>query len=340
MSTMKADLHVHSSASFDVPDLPAFSPLALFRRATEHSDPARRMDFFALTDHDTMAGYEQLIVQLLPEERARVIPAVEHTLQDPSIGFTIHVNLFGLTPEQYRKIRRARFGLDALLAYCDANGILAQYNHPAWWERRELKAGVVDFDRVRQVASRFRVIEVSAARTRQQNRIAVGLAAELGLSLTCSTDTHTGDVGRACTEAHGDTVADFLDAIRRGDTLIHFDSLSRSGLVRESRGLIEEYIERGPDVRRRRESGRPILARLEELATRVVGSSWARNSRLFRRSLRTLMNGITRLFACLVLKHENGLERRLADSELSEFMQPKPPRGRLGRLRSRSRRAA
>ena len=52
---MKADLHVHSSFSHDVPSIPEFSPRALYDRAVE-----RGMGFFTLTDHDTMEGIEDL----------------------------------------------------------------------------------------------------------------------------------------------------------------------------------------------------------------------------------------------------------------------------------------
>ena len=319
---MKADLHVHSSASFDVPNLVSLSPLALFHKATANPDPDRRMDYFALTDHDTMAGYEELMRRLPESQRARVIPAVEHTIKDPEIGFTIHVNLFGLSPRQYAEIRDAGFGLDALLAYCDKTGILAQYNHPAWWERRELRAKKVNFAKVRQVAEKFRIIEVSAARTHLQNRIAVGLAHEMGHTITSSTDTHTGDIGRAHTIAAGDTVQEFLASISRGEVLTHIESMTRRSLIRESRDLIDEFLYNGERSGEARRHDKKVLAKLEAVGNRLVGSRFVQGCELVRGSLRFMLRRVTLPIIRVAMRHESRLENELATTDLQAYMQP------------------
>ncbi len=320
LNTRKADLHVHSSYSFDVPDLPALRPRALFEAALGHPDADRRMDYFALTDHDTMEGYEALMRQLPEADRALVIPGVEHTLFDPSLGFTIHVNLYGLDPDRYARLRRRVTTLDELLAYARAHDIHCQYNHPTWWERRELKRGDVDFARVPEIAARFDMLELNAARTPLQNLITAGLAADLDLPLTASSDTHTGFVGRASTEAAGDTPDAFLGAVWAGEGVTHLTTLSHESLVDEAHGLIDAYLERDADGFGLRTIRSQTQARLEHAAARVVRSRWVRNNPTARESLRSLLKHASRPIMSWVMLHEVRLDRRLEGSALRGYL--------------------
>ena len=320
LNTRKADLHVHSSFSFDVPDLPALRPRALFEAALGHPEADRRMDFFALTDHDTMEGYEALMRQLPEADRALVIPGVEHTLFDPSLGFTIHVNLYGLDPDLYARLGRRVTTLDDLLGFAREHDLPCQYNHPTWWERRELKRGDVDFARVPEIAARFDVLELNAARTPLQNLITVGLAEDLGLPLTASSDTHTGFIGRASTEAAADTPAEFLRAVWAGEGRTHLTTLSQESLVDEAHGLIDALLDRdgvGVGLRTIRSQ---TQARLENAAARVVRSRWVRNNPTARESLRTLLRGASRPIMRWVMLHEERLDRRLEGSALSDYL--------------------
>ncbi len=315
----RADLHVHSSASFDVPDLRSLRPRALFEKALDNADPARRMDFFTLTDHDTMAGYASLVRDLPEADRALVIPAVEHSLLDPAVGFTIHVNLYGLHPDQYAEIRRRVVTLDDLLAYCRTAGIRAQYNHPTWWERRELRQGLVDFEKVPAIAERFEVLELNAGRTAQQNRITGSIAEDKGKFLTASTDTHTGDVGRAHTLAPGATAADFLAAVWRGETRHCLHSITYDGLVDEAHAFIEAYlghVERKPAVRHTAKRGQALA---EAAGARLVASPFVRNHPAVLDSVRHLLRGVSRPIMRVVMGYERRLEERLAASALSPY---------------------
>jgi hypothetical protein len=316
----KADLHVHSSHSFDVPDLDALRPRTLFEAALGHADPARRMDWFALTDHDTMSGWEELVASLGEADRRLVVPGVEHTLQDPSIGFTLHVNLYRLDPDLYARLRRETETLDDLVGFCAAHGILYQYNHPTWWERRELRTGAVDFSRVIEIARRFPVLELNAARTTDQNLITAGLAAELGKPLTASSDTHTGGVGRGWTAAPGETVDEFLDAVWRGEGDTHLEALTYTGLVDEAHGLIDELILRGDDARFGREASSTVQTYIEGLGGRILQSAFLRNPAA-RNSMRTLLRGVTRPIMHVIMENERRLERRLAASDLQNYLE-------------------
>ena len=132
----RADLHLHSNYSCDVPDLPQLSPRALYDRAL-----ARGMSFFTLTDHETMRG-----ITTLQEELARqfgdqlpipVIPGVELKVHDREIGHTVHVNVLGLSPQQMNRLIDRRRCMTAFLDYCRREDLYHAYNHPFWFESGE-----------------------------------------------------------------------------------------------------------------------------------------------------------------------------------------------------------
>ncbi len=319
-SFRKADLHVHSAFSFDVPPLKALHPRALFESALGHPDPARRMDYFALTDHDTMDGWAALVRELPEADRALVIPGVEHTLYDPSHGFTIHVNVYGLDPDLYARLQRETATLEDLLAFCREHGLRCQYNHPTWWERDEMRRGEVDFARVPDIAASFEMLELNAARTPLQNLITAGLADTLGLPLTASSDTHTGAIGRACTLAAGETAEDFMAAIWRGEGETRLEHLSRAALESEAHGLIDAYLDGTAAVAAGdRVTRSQVQTRLEDAATRVIRSRWVRDHAPTRESLRRLLKRASGPIMGWVMLYENRLDRRLASSVLSGF---------------------
>jgi len=316
----RADLHLHSSASFDVPDLPTLRPRALFEKALGHPDPARRMDWFVLTDHDTLAGYEALCRELPETDRRLLVPAVEHTLRDAAVGFTIHTNLYGIAPETYADLRATVETVDELLSFCAEHGVWCQYNHPTWWERHELRHRRVDFSRVPQLAERFDVLELNASRTPAQNLVTISLADELGLPLTAGSDSHTGDLGRAWTAAPGDHWRDFLAAVWRGEGETHLESLSYTSLLHEASTVIDDFLDQQAGDGNARCPHHQGQAWLESLATRVVTSGWVQRSPRRRETLRRLLKGISRPIMRKILGHERRLEDRIAASSLSTYL--------------------
>ncbi len=316
----RADLHLHSSHSFDVPDLPTLRPRALFEAALGGNDSVRPMDWFTLTDHDTMSGWEELVRELPEADRALVIPGVEHTLVDPTLGFTLHVNLYGLDPDMYADLQRRTETLDDLLTYCATSGIRCQYNHPTWWDRRELRRGQVDFGAVPALARRFEVLELNAARTPEQNLITLSLAEEYGLALTASSDSHTGEVGRAWTEAPADTADAFLDAVWTGQGTTHLESLTYEGLLREAHGLIDVIVDQGAGMTVSRTASSVGQTWVESLATRIVRSRMVQDNPAMRESLRLLLKQVSRPIMRTIMGMERRLEGRLAESPLGDYM--------------------
>jgi len=134
---LACDMHVHSSYSSDVPDVPSQKPLRRLVSALE-----RGMYYFVLTDHDTMAGYAQLMDELSTmgevgrQAAERVISGVELSCRCTEVGI-VHTNVFGLDERQFAHIDRLRdtagfVRLERLMPYLDAQGLVCSLNHPLW----------------------------------------------------------------------------------------------------------------------------------------------------------------------------------------------------------------
>ena len=230
------------------------------------------------------------------------------------------MNLFGLDPDLYALLKMRVTTLDDLLAFAREHALRCQYNHPTWWERAELRRGNVDFSRVPGIAARFEMLELNAARTPLQNLITAGLAAELNLPVTASSDTHTGFVGRACTEAEADTPAEFLRAVWAGEGATHLTTLSRESLADEAHGLIDAYLDLDAGTVHAREISSHAQAWLEGATTRVVRSRWVRNSPTARESLRTLLKQASRPIMRWLIMYEDRLDHRLEGSALRDYL--------------------
>lgn len=310
----KADLHLHSNVSYDVPDLPALAPRALFEKALGHPDPDRRMDYFTLTDHDTMDGYRKLIRELPEADRCLVIPGVEHTLRDPRIGFSIHVNLYRLDPDTYARLRGEVVTLDDLLWFCRERGILAQYNHPTWFEHAEVRRGQVDFRKVSLIADRFEVLELNAGRPRRLNEMTEMLAKTRGKVLTANSDSHSGDIGSAHNVAPGDDVDAFLGNVWAGRGTVRAADMTHAGMLR----LVHDLIDAVMDERECRQIVASVLPghhrRLENLALRLFNSRLLSRRGPGRAGVRLLLKQISRPVVLTWLRQEHHVARLLTDA--------------------------
>lgn len=207
----RADLHLHSNFSHDVLNLPELSPRALYDKAV-----AKGMGFFCLTDHDTTKGYEALKGELRTEFDDQppipLISGIELKVRDPHIRHTVHVNVLGLDRAQMGQLARRRRCMRDFLAYCRDHDLYHAYNHPFWFERGELG----DLGRITELIAQFPVTELNAGRIPQLNGRTHKIAQRFGREVVATSDSHTGQVGKAWTEAPGDTPADFLRSIRSG----------------------------------------------------------------------------------------------------------------------------
>ncbi len=319
-SLRRADLHLHSNVSHDVPDLESLSPRALFERALAHPDPTRRMDYFTLTDHDTMAGYRRLIRELPEADRRLVIPGVEHTLRDPQIGFSIHVNLYLLHPDTYARLQREVVTLAELLAFCDEHGILAQYNHPTWFEHAELRRGQVDFGKVRHIAACFAVLELNAGRPRRLNEATEALARRLGKPLTANSDSHGGEPGLAYNLAPGETPREFLHNIWRGLGAVRTSDMTYQGMLRVVHGLIDAVLDDRQGLALAESMLHSQHRLLEQVALRLINTPLLRRQGPGREGLRLLLKQVSRPVIRRWLRQEQRLSRELVQSPLGEAL--------------------
>lgn len=230
----KADLHLHSNFSYDVLNLPQLSPRALYDKAIR-----KGMGFFTLTDHETMRGILALERQLQSEfgdaPPIPLIRGVEIKLKDPDVGHTVHVNVLGLTLEQFLDLARRRKSLEAFLEYCQEHRLYHAYNHPFWFERGERGS----LDRVAQTIARFPVIELNAGRIPQLNHRTATLAKRYGKQLVATSDSHTGQVAKAYTMALGDTAEEFLHSITTGASVAVPRNASFGDFMDEVRHVID-----------------------------------------------------------------------------------------------------
>lgn len=316
-SPRKADLHLHSNVSHDLPDLACLAPRALFEKALGHPDPARRMDYFTLTDHDTMDGYRRLIRELPEADRRLVIPGVEHTLRDPDIGFSIHVNLYLLDPDTYARLRREVVSLDDLLWFCREHGIFAQYNHPTWFEHAEVRRGQVDFGKVPHIADCFDVLELNGGRPRRLNAMTENLARTRGKVLTANSDSHSGDVGAAYNLAPGETAVAFLQNVWAGRGTVHASDMTHAGMLDLVHGLIDEIL----NERQCQELVASLLPghhrRLERLALQLLNARVLRRQGPGREGLRLVLKQISRPVVRSWFRQEFRVAGMMADASLN-----------------------
>lgn len=211
LSYKKADLHLHSSYSYDVLNLPELSPRALYEKAV-----AMGMGFFTLTDHETMLGIAALKKELAAEygdaPPIPVITGIEIKVRDPKIGHTVHVNVLGLDERQMLALARRRKSLDRFLEFCREEDLYHSYNHPFWFERGER----AELSTIKSLIERFPIVEMNAGRIPQLNGRTLHLARKLGKQVIATSDSHTGQVGKAYSMAPGDTPEEFLRNIRDG----------------------------------------------------------------------------------------------------------------------------
>lgn len=310
----RADLHLHSNVSRDVPDVASLSPRGLFEKALGNPDPQKRMDYFALTDHDTMDGYRMLVRELSETDQRLVIPGVEHALYDPGIGFSIHVNLYLIDPDTYHDLGRKVVTIDDLLGFCREHDILAQYNHPTWFEHAEVRRRQVDFGVVGRIAERFPVLELNGGRLHRQNEITKLLAISQGKTLTAGSDSHSGDVGSSHSIASGETAEAFLHNIWAGRGAVHTVDMTRTSMLRVVHDLIDAIL----DDDRCRQPVASMLPghrrRLEDLALGLFNAPFMRRPGVGRRMLRVLLKQISVPVVAAWLEQENRVARRMAEA--------------------------
>ncbi len=305
----KADLHLHSNYSYDVPDLPELTPRALYNSAVESG-----MGLFTLTDHDTMRGIEGLIRELEAEfGDSPPIPAftgIEMKIRDPQVGHTIHVNILGLTRRDWGQLARRRNSLGEFLAYCRDHGLHHTYNHPFWFEKGERATT----DTILRLVEQFPVIELNAGRIPRLNARTAKLARQCGMQVVAASDSHTGRVGRAFTEAPGETWEEFLGNIRLGASRAVPCHLSYREFIREIKETIDLVFLKQKAFQPKHTMLRETpIAR--QIARMVLGSERLMRPGRMKRKVRTAMHLVAYVPALMFILQQWGMHLRMQDVE-------------------------
>lgn len=205
-----ADLHVHSTSSYDVLPTDEFHPEALYRKAIDMG-----MGFVSITDHDTMDAYN-----IIGWERPKLVPGVEIGICDRKrVGHTIHINVYNLNKSQFREIldlsKRER-NLEKTIHFFKEEKLPFVYNHPFWFSPEDSP----DFRAVESIIDLFPVVEYNMKRVRRKNMLAVSLASRYDKGVIAATDTHIGKIGETFTIARGKTFDKFFENVKKRNAFI------------------------------------------------------------------------------------------------------------------------
>jgi predicted metal-dependent phosphoesterase TrpH len=229
MRYMKMDMHVHSC--FSVEDIPGVRGLTFSPRETPDEIYARAraagMDFVTITDHDTIDGCLDFLARH-PEADDFVV-GEEVSTELPVSRLTVHINVYGHTPEQHRELQRRRHDAFAVAAYCREQGLFFVWNHPFYRENLST-IEEAEFMRFVEVAP---VLEVrNGGRMQALNVLAEELSVDQDKATQGGSDTHTGNVGSVYTAVPCDDLAGFFAGIlARTSRIVGQHSTPRSFLV-------------------------------------------------------------------------------------------------------------
>ena len=202
----KADMHVHTCCSHDVPPARKTHPAHLLEKAKNMG-----LDFVTFTDHDTVKAYD-----MLGWDRKDLTPGVEISIKDiENVGHTVHMNTFAFDRDQYQDIEllaKKEKNIYSLIDYLKSNDLPYTYNHPFWFKFGE-KPNIFA---VPELVRHFPVIEYNAQDLREKNFFSMVLAQRYNKGMAINTDSHTGGIGKVYTVAKGDTFQEYFANISKG----------------------------------------------------------------------------------------------------------------------------
>ena len=230
----RADLHVHTTCSFDVLPVRDLHPESLYEKALKLG-----MDYITFTDHDTIEAYE-----ILGWNREKLIPGVEMSVYDPEFaGHSLHINIFEFDREEFfelREIAEIEHDLKSFIKYLRRHKLPFIYNHPFWFEfHREPNPSAVP-----RLAKFFPVLEYNMHELKQKNELTIVLAEKFGKGIVATTDTHSGRLGKVYTLSQGDNFREFFRNIEKGKNYIVPKNLTRELLIDEMNTWIDLIFEK------------------------------------------------------------------------------------------------
>ena len=265
MTTTRADLHAHSTAS-QVSRLGVQRALGLPECATpphEVYELAKRrgMDFVTITDHDTIAGALQLA------DRPDAFISEELTADFAGEPQQVHVLCYGITPDDHARLQELARDVEAVAEYLHDREIACALAHPFY----DVSAPLAPRHR-RRLAQLFPVWEVrNGARAPELNLPAAVYVDTHGGTGIGGSDDHAGiDVGRTWTAVPAAaTPGEFLAHVRAGRAAAHGDQGSAAKWAHAALALAVRTLGRGGG------GGKPDPAAVLEIAERAIARSAA-----------------------------------------------------------------
>jgi hypothetical protein len=193
------------------------------------------MDFVAVSDHDSVEGAMRLL-QEPGVDLARVIVSEELECTFPETGQWVHVNVYGLTEADHRRLATLKADVCDVVAYCRERGLLHILNHP--FQSFHFQKTPVRF--AEDILSFFTHVEgLNGSLPALQNQAvgalcALGMRAGSPLVQVGGSDAHTlSRVGTAWTEAYAADAPSFLEEVKSGRCNIGGVGVSTLGLMGE-----------------------------------------------------------------------------------------------------------
>lgn len=268
-ATSRADLHCHSTAS-ELSKLGVQRSLGLPECATPPEEvlalaERRGMDFITITDHDTIAGAQQI------SDDPRVFLSEELTVWFRGEAQAVHVLCYGITPDDHEWLQAHNSDVEACAAYLHDGGIACALAHPFY----AVEAPLTPRHR-RRLAELFPVWEVrNGSRARELNAPAAVYIETHGGTGVGGTDDHAGvDIGRTWTETPvAATWQEFLGHIRAGEARAAGEQGSAAKWAHAAMALAVRSLDRAPDG----SVGRPDPGRVATILERVMFEGDARS---------------------------------------------------------------
>lgn len=241
----KMDMHVHTRFSTEGPDIGVAKvainmfgdPIELYQKAKKLG-----MDFVTFTDHNTIDGCLHFL-----EEMPHVddfMMSEEITTYDPEYKFFIHINAYGITRLQHRRIHKVREDFFKVIKYLKEQNIFYSYNHPYWNRYYDYFVMIPKpKERIYEIAKNFPAIEgINSFRMPKQNQLALEMAKSLGLITIAGSDAHGGSIGRAYTIARANNLKEFFKEVKMGRTKLESAPYSYMAMYRECMNIFSENV--------------------------------------------------------------------------------------------------
>jgi predicted metal-dependent phosphoesterase TrpH len=309
----RADLHCHSR----------YSIFKYFRRANTrdcYNAPEdvyrmakeRGMSFVTLSDHDSIDGALYLLNKYPDLNDLFISEEVETYF--PETGQRIHIGVYGLDEQQHREIQRLRRDIRELVPYMRSERMLFGVNH--LFQNYRMKNVAARY--ISELLEMFDIFEVlNGAMASFHNRMVQQLVASVRehghkIAMVGGSDAHTlKHVAKVYTVSRGETPAEFLDNIRKGDCFAWGEEMRFRDLITDIYLLILAY---NSDVRHdflsteysASEKTFQLAARLASIPTAISGLPAAITSLNYLKQI-VVTRGISFRFAKLLDEIRPGL---------------------------------